>query len=135
MGNSRSPTFISPKVPGPTFFPNLSKIVTFAAAPLVLAPFVGNQEGSHFIITIIIISSSSSIIIIISISITIIITYTHILDYIMLYYISAANVEWNPRDLSLSIYIHILIYIYIYTYYVYVCMYIYIYNVYIYIYI
>ena len=35
--------FIFPKVPGHTFFPNLSKIITFAAAQLVLTPFVRNQ--------------------------------------------------------------------------------------------
>ena len=35
--------FYLPKVPGRTFFPNLSKLITFAAAPLVLTPFVRNQ--------------------------------------------------------------------------------------------
>ena len=30
-------------MPGSTFFPNLSKIITFAAAPLVLTPFVRDQ--------------------------------------------------------------------------------------------
>ena len=34
---------VFPKVPGRTFFPNLSKFITFAAAPLVLTPFVRNQ--------------------------------------------------------------------------------------------
>ena len=43
LGYSRWPTFIFPKVPGRTFFPNLSKFITFAAAPLVLTPFVRNQ--------------------------------------------------------------------------------------------
>ena len=43
FGYSRSPTFIFPKVPGCTFFPNLSKFITFAAAPSVLTPFVRNQ--------------------------------------------------------------------------------------------
>ena len=43
FGYSRQPTFIFPKVPGHTFFPNLSKILTVAAAPLVLTPFVRNQ--------------------------------------------------------------------------------------------
>ena len=43
FGHSRQPTFILPKVPGRTFFPNLSKCITFAAAPLVLTPFVRNQ--------------------------------------------------------------------------------------------
>ena len=33
---------LSPQLPGPTFFPNLSKIVTFAAPPSVLTPFVRN---------------------------------------------------------------------------------------------
>ena len=40
-----------------TFFPNLSKLVAFAATPLVLTPFVRNQMMSpinHTIITIII---------------------------------------------------------------------------------
>ena len=37
---SRYPTFIIPKVTGLTFFPNQSKYITFAAAPLVLTPFV-----------------------------------------------------------------------------------------------
>ena len=35
--------FYLPKVPGRTFFPNLSKFITFAAAPLVLTTFVRNQ--------------------------------------------------------------------------------------------
>ena len=35
--------FIFPEVPGHTFFPNLSKLITFAAAPLVLTPCVSNQ--------------------------------------------------------------------------------------------
>ena len=35
--------FIFPKVPGRTFFPNLSTFITSAAAPLVLTPFVRNQ--------------------------------------------------------------------------------------------
>ena len=33
-------------MPGLTFFPNLSKFITFAAAPLVLTPFVRNQGKS-----------------------------------------------------------------------------------------
>ena len=37
---------IFPKVPGQTFFPNLSKIITFAAAQLVLIPFVRNQGAA-----------------------------------------------------------------------------------------
>ena len=41
---------VFPKVPGRTFFPNLSKIITFAAAPLVLTPFVRNQ-GMHLLFT------------------------------------------------------------------------------------
>ena len=37
--------FIFPKVPGCTLFPqNVSKFITFVAAPLVLTPFVRNQE-------------------------------------------------------------------------------------------
>ena len=44
FGYSRKPTFIFPKVPGPTFFPNLSRFITFAAAPLVLTTFVRNQK-------------------------------------------------------------------------------------------
>ena len=32
-------------MPGPTFFPNLSKLITFEAAPSVLTPFVRNQGG------------------------------------------------------------------------------------------
>ena len=35
--------FYLPKVPGRTSFPNLSKLITFAAAPLVLTPFVRDQ--------------------------------------------------------------------------------------------
>ena len=35
--------FYIPKVPGRTFLPNLSKFITFAAAPLALTPFVRNQ--------------------------------------------------------------------------------------------
>ena len=46
FGYSRQPTFIFPKVPGRTFFPNLPKFVTFAAAPLVLTPFVRNQVSA-----------------------------------------------------------------------------------------
>ena len=37
--------YLSTKVPGHTFFPNRSKIITFAAAPLGLTPFVRNQLG------------------------------------------------------------------------------------------
>ena len=46
FGYSCQPTFVSlvPKVPGRTLFPNLSKIITFAATPLVLTPFVRNQS-------------------------------------------------------------------------------------------
>ena len=47
FGYSRSPTFISLKVPGRTFFSNPSKFITFAAAPLVLTPFVRNQTSSE----------------------------------------------------------------------------------------
>ena len=43
FGYSRWPTFVFPKVPGRTFFLNLSKIITFAAAPSVWTPFVRNQ--------------------------------------------------------------------------------------------
>ena len=40
LGNySRHPTL----VPGRTFFQNLSQFITFAAAPLVLTPFVRSQ--------------------------------------------------------------------------------------------
>ena len=42
-GFSCQPTFVFPKVPGCTFFPNLSKLIASAAAPLVLTPFVSNQ--------------------------------------------------------------------------------------------
>ena len=35
--------YLPKKVPGRTFFPNLSKYITFAAAPSVLTPFVRNQ--------------------------------------------------------------------------------------------
>ena len=45
FGYSALPTFILPKVPGRTFFPNLSKIITFAAAPLVSTPFVRDQDA------------------------------------------------------------------------------------------
>ena len=41
---SREPTFIFPRVLGRTFFPNLSKLITFAAAPLALTPFVRNHR-------------------------------------------------------------------------------------------
>ena len=43
FGYSRSPTSIFPEVPGRTLFPNLSKCITLAAAPLVSTPFVRNQ--------------------------------------------------------------------------------------------
>ena len=43
FGYSLKPSFIFPKVPGRPFFPNLSEITTFAAAPLVLTPSVRNQ--------------------------------------------------------------------------------------------
>ena len=36
---SRLPTFVFPKVPGRAFSYNLSKLITFAAAPLVLTRF------------------------------------------------------------------------------------------------
>ena len=39
------PYFYIPKsVPGRTFFPNPSKFITFAAAPLVLTPLVRNRQ-------------------------------------------------------------------------------------------
>ena len=50
FGCSRQPTFIFPKVPGRTFFHNLSKFITaktVAAAALVLTPFVRNQGAAH----------------------------------------------------------------------------------------
>ena len=40
--------FIFPKVPGRTFFPNLSKTFIFATAPLVLTPFLRNQFEVSF---------------------------------------------------------------------------------------
>ena len=46
LGTAVKPTFVFPKVPGRTFFPNLSEFVTSAAAPLVLTPFVCDQLGS-----------------------------------------------------------------------------------------
>ena len=46
FGYSRSPISVFPKVPGRTFFPSLSKSITFAAAPFVLTPFVRNQSRS-----------------------------------------------------------------------------------------
>ena len=36
--------FYLPKMPGCAFFPNLSTFITFAAAPLVLTPFVCNPK-------------------------------------------------------------------------------------------
>ena len=42
-GTPVKPTFIFPKVPGRTFFPIRQKSIVFAAAPLVLTPFVRNQ--------------------------------------------------------------------------------------------
>ena len=43
FGYSLEPTLILPKVPGWTCFPDLTKVMAFAAAPLVLTPFVRNQ--------------------------------------------------------------------------------------------
>ena len=43
FGYSHQPTLIFPKVPGRTFFLNLSKFVAFAAAPFALTPFFRNQ--------------------------------------------------------------------------------------------
>ena len=37
-------------MPGRTFFPNLSEIITFAAAPLVLTPFVRKQLYLHLLL-------------------------------------------------------------------------------------
>ena len=51
LGTPINLLLIFPKVPGCTFFPNLSKIITVAAAPLVLTPFVRNQAGLLIIIT------------------------------------------------------------------------------------
>ena len=55
MCNPREPTVIFPKVPGRSFFHNQSKFITFAAAPLVLTPFVRNQgedlNGGVFALT------------------------------------------------------------------------------------
>ena len=48
FGYSHSPTFIFPKMPGRTFFPNLAKVITFAAFPLVLTPFVRNRDQGIF---------------------------------------------------------------------------------------
>ena len=56
LGTPVNLIFIIRKVPGRTFFLNLSKFITFAAATLVLTPFVRNQgfpvyfvsEGSTF---------------------------------------------------------------------------------------
>ena len=81
LGYSRLPTFIFPKVPGRTFFPNQSKCITFAATPLVLTPFVRNQMAISISVSITIslslsLSSSISIIIIIIITITSTITIT-----------------------------------------------------------
>ena len=45
FGYSRQTTFTFPKVTGRTFLPNLSKTITFAAAPLVLTSFVRNQSN------------------------------------------------------------------------------------------
>ena len=42
---------IFPKVPWSTFVPNLSKFITFAAAPLVLTPFVRNQLASEAVLS------------------------------------------------------------------------------------
>ena len=44
FGYSGQPKFVFTKVPGRTFFLNLSNNIAFAAAPLVLTPFVRNQE-------------------------------------------------------------------------------------------
>ena len=44
LGCSCELTCIFPRVPGRTFFPNLSKCDTFAAAPLVSTRFVSNQS-------------------------------------------------------------------------------------------
>ena len=52
--DSRKPTFSFPKVPGRAFFPNLLKLITFAAALLVSTPSVRNQ-GYRKLCTIIII--------------------------------------------------------------------------------
>ena len=44
-GYSRQPNCVFPKVPGRTpFSPNLSKCITFAAAPLMATPFVRHQR-------------------------------------------------------------------------------------------
>ena len=43
LGTPINLLFIFPEVPGRTFFPYLSKFITFAAAPLVMTPFVRNQ--------------------------------------------------------------------------------------------
>ena len=44
---ANQPTSTFPKVPGRTFFANLTKLLTFAAAPLVLTPFFRNQGGQR----------------------------------------------------------------------------------------
>ena len=44
FGYSGQYMFIFPKVPGHTLFPNRPKVITFEAAPLVLTPFVRNQQ-------------------------------------------------------------------------------------------
>ena len=66
FGYPAEPTFIFPNVPGRTFSPNLSKLLAFAAAPLVLTPFVRNQVPLIMImITIMMIVITIQIIIII----------------------------------------------------------------------
>ena len=48
VGYSRQPTFFSPKSARAYLFPQSVKIITFAAAPLALTPFVRNQrEREH----------------------------------------------------------------------------------------
>ena len=94
FGFSRSPTFICPKVPGRTFFPNPSKFVNFCSGPIVLTPFVRNQCLS-------VINWGKPAQLMLPVHV-----YIYIYIHVFIIYLS----------LSLHIYIYMCIYIYIYIY-------------------
>ena len=121
FGHSRWPTFIFPKVPGRTFFPQSVKIYYFRYGPLVLTPFVHNQHEPM--------ASSAPprcwcyiyIYIYIYIYLFIYLFIYNMCIYIYIYIYICVCV-------CVYIYIYIGVYVYIYIYiYIYISMYVYIY--------
>ena len=128
---------MSPEVPGRTFFPNLSKEFTFAAAPLVLTPFVHNQrlvasrlnQGSTFTCVLDCCESST-----LFRNLATELQAPQPASSYLSIYLSVYIYIYREREIHLSIYLSIYIYIYnvyvrIYVYmHRHMCVYIYIYT-------